>query len=79
MIMPELGCDFSRVTEIGGTVEVSLRSNWPGHAGFERSDDDGATWDACGTLDYLMAGAGTVRYRSVDGETFAGKHAVIDV
>lgn len=78
-IMPELGCGLTSVVTSGQTVEVRLISNWPDHVGFERSFNDGETWDACGPTDYLTPGAGEVRYRSIDGEGWSGKLAIVEV
>lgn len=78
-LMPSVGCGFAGADINGRTVEARLVSNWPGHVGYQRSLDRGATWKACAEVDYVQPGDGEVRYRSVDANGFAGTAAVISV
>lgn len=76
-LMPELGVGIAGLAHNGSAVEVRLRSNWPGHVGFQRSTDGGATWAACTAIDYPPLDAAEVRYRSLDAEAMAGTLAIV--
>ncbi len=76
-VMPQLGCGVMGVKSLGTITEVRLRSNWPQHAAFERSDDNGTTWSVCNATDYIGQDKASVRYRSVTAEGFAGKQAYL--
>ncbi len=76
-LLPELGVGIAGFERIGRTVEVRLRSNWPGHASFQRSNDAGKTWAACPAIDYVAHEFGEVRYRSIDADGFAGTPAIV--
>lgn len=71
-LMPELGVGVAGLKRSRQTVEVRLASSWPAHATFERSDDAGATWAACSSIDYRPFESGQAQYRSIDADGFAG-------
>ncbi len=78
-LMPVLGTGVGGLAKEGAIVEARLRTNWPEHAGFQRSNDGGATWAACSATEYATTGDGEVRFRSVNAEPFGGTPAIIDV
>ena len=77
-LLPELGAGFAGIERRGETFEARLRSNWPAHAAFERSEDAGATWAPCQATDYFQRETGEYWYRSVDAEGFAGSLAKVE-
>jgi hypothetical protein len=76
-LLPEFGCGVMGLAALGTAVEVRLRAEWPEPVTFERSLDGGATWTACGSIDFVPAGSGEVRYRATEARGTAGREARI--
>lgn len=76
-IMPRLGCAVSGYSKVNKVFEIRLRSNWPNHNGFQRSNNNGVSWAACAATEFVTEGAGQVLFRSEDAGGFSGVPAVI--
>lgn len=74
-LMPQLGCGIAGLAQLGTTVNVRLRSNWPDHTSFEKRMPGDPGWSSCAATDQVSVGVGSVRYRSVDSAGFAGREA----
>lgn len=77
-LMPVLGTGIGGLVAEGDVIEVRLRTNWPEHAGYQRSNDGGTTWAPCSSIEYATTGDGEVMFRSVNAEPFTGTQAVIE-
>jgi len=78
-LLPEIGCGISKVDPNGGIVGISLITNLPSFAKFQRSLNDGVTWTDCADIDYLDIGQGRVTYRAVDTLGFYGTYSAVTV
>ena len=77
-IMPQLGVGVAELIQTAQSVQVRLRSNWPGHIQFHRRKVDVVDWTICSATDYVPRDSGDYLYRSVDADGFAGTVAAIN-